>query len=209
MNGPATNGATGTPVDGPSGPGWVIELHGYHYYKDGLTYGPAHVRSTLMAALEEGTVELPEESFDRDVDNAERRSFTMKELGIAYPILVIDQFDRTNRILNPNYEEPRTTQGIGIPGVEHGPGPGPGPMPDPAKPEKIEPRDYAVPKYTFSVQFVWQEKRLNERIKTQKEKEEAAKKAAEAAAQNVSAPATGPGPAPAGPLPVTPTGAAS
>lgn len=210
---PAAPGAPGAPAasgdPGPTGPGWVIELYGYHYFNEqGGQPGPAHVRSTIMAALEEGSVDLPTQSFERDADAADRQTFTMKELGISYPILATEQWERNHKIPNPNYEPPRNADFSGLRG-EHGPGPGVpmGPAEAP-KPEKIEPEFYTVTKYNFSVQFVWKEQRLGERLKAKED----AKKAAEAAAQGAPAlpgPAPGPGTANTNPLPVTPTGAAS
>ena len=182
--------APGNPADGPVGPGWVIELHGYHLYQpDRKTYGPTHVRNTLIRNLEEGEVSVP-------LPEGGHETFTMKELGIQYPILAFEQpIDPNFRIPNPNYEPP-TNQ----PGVFSESRPMDEKKVDPSKP--VEPPYFTVPKYTFSVQFCWQEKRLSERLK----------KRAEDAAKLQAAPTAGPvAPGPVGPArpPVTPTSTGS
>ena len=73
-------------IPGPTGAGWVIELAGFHYFNPGdrRTSGASHVRNTLLRNLEKGSIVLP-------VDNGARMErFTLKELGISFPILAID-----------------------------------------------------------------------------------------------------------------------
>ena len=72
-------------VQGPKGPGWVIELDGYHDFNkamksQGTIYGSYYVHKTLIANLEEMQVKLP--GYDKP--------FTMKELGFTHPILTFD-----------------------------------------------------------------------------------------------------------------------
>lgn len=139
---------------GPTGSGWVIELHGYHFYQPNKSmYGAAHVRATLLKNLETGEIELP-------LEDGTRETFTFKELGISYPILAHEEPINPNfKLPNPNFEPPiNNNQGFSpeISGETKK-------ADDPNKP--VEPPFYTVAKYTFTVQFVWQEKRLSERLK--------------------------------------------
>ncbi|HTN73859.1 MAG TPA: pilus assembly protein PilM [Pirellulaceae bacterium] len=168
--------------------GWVVEIQGYHYYnKNPASAGPAHVRSTLIRNLEEGTVDLPV-SFG---NQAQTQKFTMKELGIGYVILAADkEFDRYNRIPNADYRDPNETTG----------GPGDNFL-APMKTEKKDPladkdnvKEWTVPKYTFVIQFVWKEKLLRKRLQEREQRlleaQRAAEEAATAAANGTTVPGT-------------------
>lgn len=233
-------------LPGPQGPGWVIEIKGYHYYNsDRRTGGATHVRNTLLRNLEDGSVDLP-------VDNTGRLvRFSLKELGIAYPILAMDEGQpRKVKVPNPEYvgrpgatgyaggmyegyeggeEEEMGGYGGYGPGMLGGPGglrmtPGMGPTAGKKKEgeeeteEEEQPPFFEVPKYSFLVQFCWQERPLSERLKLREERRkqlEAAKQAAEAAAaeggpegETVSEPAPDTPAAPAAPAPAAPAPAA-
>jgi type IV pilus assembly protein PilM len=189
-----------TTIPGPTGPGWVVEMKGYHYFKNdrkSLRVGGAnHVRNNFLRLLEEGTVELPVEN------GARTEKFTMKEMGIQFPILASDEGEPVEvTVPNPDVQP---TEGDMQGGVESGadgtesysqmtpsfgPRSGPG-VTGPANPaangakEKTEeeqaPPFFKVRRYGFTIQFCWQEKRLSERLKIREEEE--AKKKAEAAA---------------------------
>ena len=74
----ASTDAAAAPSVGPTGPGWVIQLSGHHYFnKDIQTLGPAFVRQTLLSNLKDGEVELPD------------GTYTLKELGFGYPVIVV------------------------------------------------------------------------------------------------------------------------
>jgi len=86
----------------PTGPGWVVELRGYHYYngkeKQGRE-GAAHVTNYLIEFLENGTVKLP------GAKPGEIKEITMYDLGIRRPVLRnrAAQPNRLYRVPNPEY----------------------------------------------------------------------------------------------------------
>lgn len=77
----------------PTGPGWVIELRGYHFFngleKKGLE-GASHVEKYLINFLENGTVRLP------GAQPGEVRDVSLFDLGIRRPVL-------RNKDAKPNY----------------------------------------------------------------------------------------------------------
>jgi type IV pilus assembly protein PilM len=163
---PAAEGANVPSVPGPTGPGWVFELKGYHYFMSDPTLGgSAHVKNTLLRSLEHGTVMLPTGPGTNPIP------FKLKELGIGYSILVREKINRDTRLENPNYAGP-TNPASG--GFEGGLGTGAPVVEDPNNPPFFK-----VDRCDFVVQFCWQEKplnqRLEERVKAQKEAEEAAR----------------------------------
>jgi type IV pilus assembly protein PilM len=199
--GPQTD-LSGVNVAGPTGPGWVVELAGYHYHndpKDRLNYGPLHVKNTLLKQLKEGFVDVPKGP------GQPPERFTMKELGIGYAILAHSARPRKELIPNPNYVMPTLTPGA-VPGTAPGLGgaiPGAMPVPGamvgengvPIQEDPNNPTAFPVIRYEFVVQFVWQENplvvRIDKREKARIAAEEAAKAAAEAAAAGGAAPAEG------------------
>jgi type IV pilus assembly protein PilM len=206
--GPQTD-LSGVSITGPSGPGWVVELLGYHFYSKGprQDIGSAHVEKTLLRNLKEGFVEVP------DGPGKPAQRYTMKELGIGYAILAHSPIPRPVDIPNPNYVPP--VGGVGGVGGEGGlgglGGPGgigggpmggvPGAGLAPIDPDN--PPSFRVTCYDFAVQFVWQEKPLNVRIEERRLKKEAddkaaAEKAAAAAAPAGEGDAAAPGTPPAG-----------
>ncbi len=171
-----------TSGDGPSGPGWVIELKGYHYFNaNRAEEGGTHVRKTLLKNLEDGFVMLPGGPGQPLV------RFTMKELGIQYPTLVKDSpLNRDYRVPNPNATPVAGGAGAAgnfggaagnfggaagnFGGAEGSFGAVGGGAPQPAKPDENpdatdEPVDFPAPRYEFVVQFCWQETRLSVRLK--------------------------------------------
>jgi type IV pilus assembly protein PilM len=201
---------SGVAIAGPTGPGWIIEMVGYHYYNDRLKGGATHLRQTLLKQLDEGFVDVP---MGPGQPNAR---FTMKELGIGYPILAFSSKPQPALIPNPNFMPVTNSAGGAMPGAPMpGGAPAAGGLPgmaggDPNAP-RIDPNNpdfFKVLKYDFAIQFVWQEKpllvRLAEREKAKQLAEEAAKAAASAPADGSAppgAPAAPPGPAdlPSGP----------
>lgn len=112
--------ADGTaPAGTPTGPGWIIEMGGYHYYNSNITSGGAvHVRNTLLRNLRDGKVQLP-------IDHGRKiETFTMQELGILFPILAMDEGQpRKVQVPNPDYD-PKSSLGMlggmGMPGMGEG-----------------------------------------------------------------------------------------
>jgi type IV pilus assembly protein PilM len=98
----------------PTGPGWVIELRGYHYYngteKKGFE-GAAHVTNYLIEFLENGSVMLPGEK------PGTKKEMSMFDLGIRRPVLR-NKDDRPNyafRVPNPDYFKILEERGIAPP----------------------------------------------------------------------------------------------
>lgn len=185
-----TEGSGGTEeVTGPEGPGWVIEIKGHHFFNaDILTWGGTHVRDTFLKNLREQTVELP------TGPGLPPTRFTMAELGVGFTVLTVDPpIDQNNTIPNPyfvgNPQMPGSGAGAmpGMPGMMGGAGMMPGMAPampgaagpaakpgagKEAKKEKEEPPEppfFAAPKYTFVLQFCWQEKLLTERLRSRQQ----------------------------------------
>ena len=181
----------------------MIEIKGHHYYNaPGRDAGPAHVKKTLINALEHGSIDLP------IGPNQPIQRFTLKELGIGFAILAEDSKIKSKfPVPNPNYTPLAAagTPGFGGP-VAPGAAAAAG---DPNNPEF-----FYVPRYDFKVQFCWIEKpihvRLEERKNKLKAEEEAAKNAPPPAAPVPGAPpvAAPPVAVPAAPAPVVPAPAA-
>jgi type IV pilus assembly protein PilM len=174
---------------GPKGPGWIIEIRGHHFYNSPqrrASNGVVHLRDTLIKNLEEGSVNLPIEFGDGPGNPTKFDDFTMKELGIGYVILVeSEEIDRFFTIKNQDYIDPQAADSGDR---------------DKKKPAADDPNnvpEWRIPKYSFTIQFVWKEKLLRDRLKERKDKEIAAQQAAEQAAnaaQNPAAPAPAPVP---------------
>ncbi len=172
-------------ITGPEVPGWVIELRGHHFYnEDPETWAGTHVRDTLLKNLREGTIRLPIELGEGFEE------FTMEELGIGFGILAVERLiDQNHRVPNPFYEPP-----TGDPAGGRGPGMGLGsgmeglgglggfgggqqpqtgtgrPRSKPRVDEEADnPRFFPAPKYSFVVQFCWQESLLTERLRARQE----------------------------------------
>jgi type IV pilus assembly protein PilM len=177
-------------VPGPTGPGWVVELKGYHYYHDpnNSRVGAKHVQATLINNLENGFIQLPTPNGPM--------MFSMDELGVGYVISVYDVKPQEIRLLNPNAApvEGKAANIAGGFGAVPMPGVG-GAKKEAVKEDPENPSFYTVHKYDFVVQFVWQEKPLNVRL------EEKAKKLAAAAAAPAAQGQTPPAPAVPSPAP--------
>ena len=83
-------GALPLPGEAPTGPGFVIQLTGYHYHNaDQTNQTRKFVIDTLVKALEEGTVKLPD-----GYDEASKKltgelvDVSLKDMGISRPWLV-------------------------------------------------------------------------------------------------------------------------
>jgi type IV pilus assembly protein PilM len=87
-----STGGAGNGLDaGPTGPGWVVELKGYHYHNmQRDDQGADFVRRTLIRNLHEASVELPD------------GTVPIQDLGIAYPVIVRHSDIRTEWLSDPN-----------------------------------------------------------------------------------------------------------
>ena len=183
--------AAGDPAAGPTGPGWVIQLTGYHFHNtkpDGVTFYTDHsefyVRQTLLRNLREGAVSLPVGAIEpgQPVQTAQ---FSMKDMGIEFPVLVsYPPIDRRYTIPNPAYVPPTATAASGLEGGMPTAAARPATPAAGAAAQPTEPPVFKVPRFDFVVQFVWKERlrtaRLEERAARQRTLDEQAK-AAEAA----------------------------
>ena len=107
-------------VEGPTKDGWVVEIRGYHYFNGNpQTSGRTHVLNTLLRRLETGVVRLPG---DPD-EGREPPEFTMKELGIMFPTLILDdRIDLNYKIPNPLFAVTAEAGGAGAMGAGGMPG---------------------------------------------------------------------------------------
>jgi type IV pilus assembly protein PilM len=182
---------------GPSGPGWVMEIMGYHFYNnpknsaDRRKAGAFHVVNTLIKNLQHGEVVLPMGP------GQPPKKFTLKELGIDYVILARDPTFRENfPIPNPNYTPPVGGPGSGQFGGAFG---GESAVPGGAALPKVDPNNldfFLVKRYDFVVQFVWVETPLSVRLANQLAAEKAAAEKAEASQTAQGAQGTPPAAAP-------------
>jgi type IV pilus assembly protein PilM len=119
---PAGTFAATTTTDqsaGPKGEGFVIQLEGYHFKNsDPQTAGATHVINQLIRRLEDDVVHLPNPKA-----GGEDVLFTMKELGISYPVLTTRfPIQKDYRIANPNYAGPAPKEQDGEDGATRAPG---------------------------------------------------------------------------------------
>ena len=174
--------ATGDTSGGSlTGPGWVVQLTGYHYHNgDQSNERGEFVKSTLIKNLEEGTVQLPDGPQGKLVD------VPMKDLAISHawlaqdPKLVPELIDPEAVSQDPNAagggrggNEMYGGRGDGGAAAAGQGGPG----------SKL----IKVSRYNFVVQFVWQPKTRAERKKLADDRAAAEKAAAEAAAAEAAA----------------------
>ncbi|HJQ82165.1 MAG TPA: type IV pilus assembly protein PilM [Lacipirellulaceae bacterium] len=179
----AIDPATGQPMDGSAttgltGPGWVIEMRGYHLHNslrdekiDVGDEGDAFILNTFFKNLETGTVKLP------DGPNGELIDVPISELGIKFPVVVTSE-----QIIPVAYYaeaiDPNAVGGMpATPTYERGElGPGA------AANEVEEPKVWNLRRYNFIIQFCWQPqprgKRLEKQNGEQQEQGEAANTAA-------------------------------
>jgi type IV pilus assembly protein PilM len=134
---PAAAAAPAVEDPGPSGPGWVIQLHGYHYHNTNPeTRGSVYVRDRLIKNLREAEISLPGK-------DGKLTKMPIKDLGIGYPVIV--KFDRlvAESIPDPNeVEAPKTTK----PGI-------------PAERKTLN-----LQRFNFYVQFAWKPTPLSKRL---------------------------------------------
>ena len=127
-------------LPGPTGPGWVVQLTGYHYHNEDHhkpDEAAQFVRSTIVKGLlGEG---------DEVVVSAgpwAGRTVSVKEFGIGYPVIVATTPVRTTRVLK---------EGAAVPGEPLAPRPdlflGAG------QPEE---REITLRRFDFVLQFAWQ-----------------------------------------------------
>jgi type IV pilus assembly protein PilM len=138
---------------GPEGKGWIVQLRGYHYYnQDRSNQGAEYVRRTLLKNLEEMELEL-------SVAEGKYTKFTMKELGISFPVLTVAE--RPRRVPNPlkRTEEEAVPAKGGLAGTV-------APTEKAAVVDDGRPAEVLI--CEFTMQFCWQESTLTERLEKRK-----------------------------------------
>jgi hypothetical protein len=168
----------------------VIELRGYHFFNQDLVRGRAtYVRTVVLGNIENSQVELPVSP-----GKTEKFSMKELGIGyaiLASDLALETKF----RIPNPDYQGPRRTpsgqEAAGAPAIgtaakgapatgapaKGAPATGApakgapagaagdSKQPPAAAPEADNPPYFVAPKYTFIVQFCWQERLLSDRLK--------------------------------------------
>jgi type IV pilus assembly protein PilM len=162
----AVDPATGLPIEGGAaagltGPGWIIEIRGYHLHNSmrdqNITVddeGEAFILNTFFKNLETGTVMLP------DGPNRQLVPVKISDLGIKYPVVVT-----TEEIKPVTYWaeaiDPTAAGGMptDMPMVSARDGEATGAA---AKPE--EPKIWKLRQYNFIIQFCWQPEPRGKRL---------------------------------------------
>ena len=156
---PAGKGAKGAPAEasadaaldaGPSGPGYVVEVTGFHYHnksKDtsgNFVQGSEFVRRTLMDNLKNSKkeIELP------------GGKFTPKELGMGYPALTYNKPQKQAKTIN----DPRVEAGAASGSSKAG---------------AAAPGGVQVEQYDFVVRFAWKPTTQTERLENRKKEAQA------------------------------------
>ncbi len=142
---------SGVPVDGagaaagPTGPGWVIQLKGYHFHNTNLglrftnNEGKEFVENTFLKSLEEGSVQLP------DGPNGAMIEVPIAKLGVQCPVVTTE-----NPIVDVNYYPDAVGGETGSQMM--------GRMSDPtlgADGQPVGPKIWKLRRYDFTVQFYW------------------------------------------------------
>ncbi len=137
-SGSASAGAV-APADGPTGPGFIVQVYGKHFHnaKDQKEKSSQYVNSTLLTNL---------------------ASKEMHDLGVSYPVLIMPAQIEKEKISIPGARR-SDTPGVPFgPNQVHGPfGPGPIMPGGPAANAADDENSVDVDRFTFRVQFVWQE----------------------------------------------------
>lgn len=184
---PAAMGDAAATGDALTGPGFVVQLTGYHYHNaEQGNQTRKFVIDTLIKSLEEGTVKLP------DGYDPQTKKFTdklidvpIKDLGISRPWLVVGKpmrpeiIDPDAQLMGDNAMGGGAFIGAGNP---YGPAdavPEVGPDGAPVGPVS---RAFEVKRYDFVVQFCWQPKTRTQRREIAEQRAIAEAAAAEAAA---------------------------
>lgn len=162
---PADAVATAT-VDEPlTGPGFVIQLTGYHYHNADQTNQTARfVQETLLKNLEQGTVMLPD-GYDPQTGqpNGEMVEVPIKDLGVSRPWIV--QFKPlVDEWIDPDAELlAEGTTGQGFREMLQPSAPIAGREGEGEAGAEPKSKAFKVRRYDFVVQFCWQPKKRSQR----------------------------------------------
>ncbi len=176
---PTSAGTDGAASDlGPTGPGWVVQLTGYHYHNPLATEpgiaGGQYVLETLIRGLEGSAISLPSIEKKTLVGNeskeAEQDLVSMKELGIGYPVLTYHGKTVEEKIDDPDADQSDATE-TGDPNAfaPEDPGiPGEAMTGSPISAGK-EVKKIIARRVNFVVQFCWQPKPPTVRLEIKEE----------------------------------------
>jgi type IV pilus assembly protein PilM len=194
---PTSNPASGTPPasapggttpgasKGPSGPGWIVQITGYHDHnrrEATVNQGAVYVEDTLIANLEQAKILLPTGNKKKnakgdETDEDELDFVSMKELGISCPVLIDPGPVREEEIQDLSVA-PAASGAAGPPGMgSRGMGQG---VRRPGDKSEDQVKTVKVRRFHFVVQFCWQPVLPSERAKKKADKEKAEQKAKDA-----------------------------
>ncbi|GAA5510391.1 type IV pilus assembly protein PilM [Novipirellula caenicola] len=162
-------------LPGPTGPGWVIQLTGYHYYNSPKRMGHEgsnHVRNNLTVNFLDKTFKLPDEE-------GNMIEFTPQEYGLSYPILLRDDKPTQIQVPNPLYDQEEVFKAQTAIAERNFPE---GKTLDDLEEIISRPPTLTVLRLDFDFQVLWQPTMLSDRIEAKRLAEEEAKAAEEAAA---------------------------
>jgi type IV pilus assembly protein PilM len=163
--GDAAAASATTEQEAPTGPYWVVELQGYHYFNNpdrvGLD-GNNHTRKYLTTAFRDPSL-LPGNVVNKAIrlpnpkDPSEILTYTPAELGISYPLLLDIGTAVEDSIPNPDYEPPTSAESM-LAVVED----------ENAEPAMLNPR-----RMDFVFQFLWTPTNHSARVEARRLKDEA------------------------------------
>ena len=135
----------------PEGPGWVVELQGYHDFArpDGRSYTELYIRETIIANLQQATVALPV-----GPGKTETKEFTMQELGVTHPVIVWNSQRPVGVTIDNPYDD---DQPGGNQDLEGGIG-------SEEEQDSDMPAEWTVERFYFIVQFAWVPNTVSDRI---------------------------------------------
>lgn len=143
----AAGGAPPTVEDtGPKGPGWVIQVRGYHFHNEDRKWGAVYLADTFIKNLREAKIKLVGK-------DGKEETLPIKELGIGYPV-IISRIDPPTRVSIP---DPTWVEPPAAPGAKAGKGAPERPTID-------------LKKFNFTLQFAWQPTPLSKRLEQKQQK---------------------------------------
>jgi type IV pilus assembly protein PilM len=138
----ATPAAEGAPAaaPGPTGPGWVVQLTGYHYHNEDH-HKPDEAAQFVRSTIVKGLLGEGDEAVVSAGPLA-GQTVPVKELGIGYPVIVASSPVRSVRVPKEGAAQP------GDPAA-----PRPELFPGAVRPEDTE---LTLKRFDFTLQFCWQ-----------------------------------------------------
>ena len=187
--GSTPGGTTPGASQGPTGPGWIVQVTGYHDHNPknpNLPQGAVYVEDTLIANLERTKILLPTGNKKKnakgdETDEDELDFVSMKELGITCPVLIDPPSVHEEEI--QDWSVPAAAGPAGPPGMAARGIMGQGPR-GPGDKAENEVKTVKVRRFHFVVQFCWQPVLPSERAKKKADKEKAEQKAKDAGARS-------------------------